>query len=261
MALLNFTAIAFSIAATAIIPFSFANEEETEGSLRGTTIPNTDCPFTPPQVGFKGLTTHGTDLTEWGGWLYDLDSIKRFHIMESAHEGIYDFLGPGKSLVDVGAGVGQMKVALDRINADIDYFGLDGGANIMELEGTNTPVRGDENHIVPHVCWADASKPFSLDRQFDAVMSKEVGEHIPPEGESAFMDNLVKLAKPNGGWIILTWAHVGQGGHHHVNCKDQPYVIEKMEERGVIYDILATEDIGSKIASAYAENLMVFYKP
>ena len=155
-----------------------------------------------------------------------------------------------------------MKVGLDRIGAtDIEYVGFDGGANIMELEGQNTPVNQDPNHIVPHLCWADASKPFDVGRTFDAVLSKEVGEHIPPEGEAAFMDNLVRLAKPGGGIIMLTWAHPGQGGFHHVNFKDQTYVIAKMVERGVNYNKEMTESLGKTIPSAYAVNLMVFVKP
>lgn len=260
MALSNFTAIAFLIAAAAMLPSSSAIGEQTERSLRGKdTKPKTDCPFTPPGMG-PNKGTH-EDISEWGGWIYDKASILQFHISESSHQAIYDFLGPGKTLVDLGAGVGQMKVALDRISADIDYTGFDGGANIMELEGQNLPVKGDDAHVVPHLCWVDASKPFFYDRQFDAVLSKEVGEHIPPEGESAYMDNLVRLAKPNGGRIIITWAHPGQIGFHHVNCKDQSYVIAQMEERGVFYDSQATEWIGSKISSNYAENLMVFFKP
>ena len=154
-----------------------------------------------------------------------------------------------------------MKVALESIGADIEYVGFDRGSNIMELEGINTPVVGDPNHVVPRLCWTDASKPFHVGRTFDAVLSKEVGEHIPPEGEANFMDNLVRLAKPGGGIIMLTWAHPGQGGFHHVNCKDQTYVIAKMVERGVNYNKEMTESLGETIPSAYAVNLMVFVKP
>lgn len=213
------------------------------------------CPFAPP------LEEESSGISDWGGWKYDLPSIKAFHIRESAHTGIYKFLGPGKSLVDIGAGVGQMKVALDLIGADIDYVGFDGGYNIMELEGKNTPVFGDDTHVVPHLCWVDASKPFYLAQTFDAVLSKEVGEHIPAAGEAAFMDNLVRLAKPHGGLIILTWAHPGQGGNGHVNCKEKKDIIERMERRGVKHEPIMTQALGATIASAYAENLMVFSKP
>ena len=88
-----------------------------------------------------------------------------------------------------------------------------------------------------------------------------MGEHIPPEGEQAFMDNLVRLARPGGGIIILTWAHPGQGGFHHVNCQEQSYIIEQMEKRGVKYDAGMTNALGSNIGRAYAENLMIFTKP
>jgi len=216
------------------------------------------CPFTPPAIGPNEQYQH---ISEWGGWKYDLESIRAFHIAEGTHHAIYDFIGPGSSLVDIGAGVGQMKVALDRINADVDYVGFDGGANIMDMEGINAPVGGDTGHVIPKLCWADASKPFDVQRTFDVVLSKEVGEHIPKEGEAAFMDNLIKLAKPHGGRIILTWAHPGQGGNGHVNCRPKPYIIKEMEKRGVIFDELSTKWIGKRIAPAYSRNLMVFFKP
>lgn len=217
-----------------------------------------DCPFTPPTV---GPNEQYKDISDWGGWKYDLASIRVFHIGESTHKAIYEFIGPGSSIVDIGAGVGQMKVALDRINADVDYVGFDGGANIMEMEGVHAPVYGDDKHIIPKLCWADASKPFDTHRTFDAVLSKEVGEHIPKIGEAAYMDNLVRLAKPHGGRIIMTWAHPGQGGNGHINCQPKSYIIEEMEKRGVIFDKMVTKWLGSKIASNYAENLMIFFKP
>jgi hypothetical protein len=81
--------------------------------------------------------------------------VRRLHIPESAHKGLYKFIAPWKSMVEIR--VGQMKTVLDRIRADVDYIGFDGGANIMELEGVNTPVYGDPNHVVPHLCWVEAS--------------------------------------------------------------------------------------------------------
>merc|ERR1712232_715467 len=212
-----------------------------------------NCPFKPPATG-------PGDISEWGGWIYTTENIRAEHIIESIQKPLYEFLGPGKSLADIGAGVGQLKVALDRINADIDYTGFDGGANIMEMEGVHAPVANDDHHIIPKLCWVDASKPFDIHRTFDAVLSKEVGEHIPKEGEGAFMDNLVRLAQPNGGRIILTWAHPGQGGHGHVNEQPKEYIIEQMEKRGVRFEKGATDWLGSRISPAYAVNLMIFTK-
>merc|ERR1711992_116500 len=103
------------------------------------------------------------------------------------------------------------------------YTGFDGGANIMDLEGVNTPVIGDDKHVVPHICWGDFSKPLYLGDKYDVVLSIEVAEHIPKTGENAFMDNLVRHMKHDG-IIILTWAYPGQGGHHHVNEQNKAYV-------------------------------------
>jgi hypothetical protein len=71
----------------------------------------------------------------------------------------------------------------------------------------------------------------------------------------------VRLARPNGGIIVLTWAHPGQGGFHHVNCREKSYIIEQMEKRGVKFEADMTSTLGSKILPAYAKNLMVYSKP
>ena len=65
------------------------------------------------------------------------------------------------------------------------------------------------------------------------VLSLEVGEHIPPRYEQAFLHNLHKL---NTKGVILSWARVGQGGTGHVNEQDEPYVVAKMQALGYVHD-------------------------
>mmetsp|Transcript_29608 Transcript_29608/g.45364 ORF Transcript_29608/g.45364 Transcript_29608/m.45364 type:complete len:172 (-) Transcript_29608:224-739(-) len=167
---------------------------------------------------------------------------------------------PGKSLIDVGAGVGQLKRGFERLQFEVDYHGFDGGANVMELEGMNTPLINDDTHIVPHLCWVDASKPFFLQRKFDYVYSVEVGEHIPIEGEQNFMDNLVRLLKPNGeGTLFLSWAHPGQGGYHHVNEREREYVIAEFVKRGLAYDGPLVEIMKEEMNNGHSANWMVFH--
>lgn len=84
---------------------------------------------------------------------------------------------------------------------------------------------------------ADLSKPKFLqetnfkDRRFDCVLSLEVAEHLPKKHEEAFLTNLTSIAKPTG-WIILSWAKVGQGGLGHVNEQNEEYVLKTMAEKG-----------------------------
>jgi hypothetical protein len=50
-----------------------------------------------------------------------------------------------------------------------------------------------------------------------------VAEHIPPEYESIFIENLISCNRKG---IILSWAIPGQGGHGHFNEKPNDYVID-----------------------------------
>ena len=73
----------------------------------------------------------------------------------------------------------------------------------------------------------DLSIPFDLDHKFDLVMSFEVGEHIPKEYESIFIDN---ICKHSNNLIILSWAIPGQGGRGHVNEQSNEYIINQISE-------------------------------
>lgn len=191
-----------------------------------------DCPFVPPSK----------NSFEWGGWEYDMEFIKTHHIQTSpvmAKWMVWFMKQKGiKSLLDVGCGVGQLKTAMTRAGATdktLDYMGLDGGSNIMELEGIKSSVIGDENHIIPHLCWVDASVPFSMKKKYDIVFSNEVAEHIPRSGEKDYIDNLTKHIKDDG-YLLLGWARIGQGGFKHLNERDATYVIGEIEKRGLIFD-------------------------
>ena len=59
-------------------------------------------------------------------------------------------------------------------------------------------------------------------------MSIEVGEHIPAELESKFLNNLVNSARR---MVVLTWAMPGQGGEGHVNGQTAEAIVEKMKIR------------------------------
>jgi len=217
-----------------------------------------DCPFSPPSK----------DSLEWGGWEYDLEFIKTHHIQTSPimAQWLLWFMNKNgmDSLLDVGCGVGQLKIALTKAGATdktLDYVGLDGGSNIMELEGTVSPVIGDEEHVIPHLCWVDASVPFSLGKKFDIVFSNEVAEHIPRVGEQHYLDNLAKHIKENG-YLLLGWARIGQGGFKHVNERDATFVIGEVEKRGLVFDNELTNEFRDQFmeGSGWKYNTYFFKK-
>ncbi len=61
------------------------------------------------------------------------------------------------------------------------------------------------------------------------VVCLEVGEHIPIEFESVFLDNICRYAST----LFLSWAVPGQGGLRHVNERPNEYIIAQVEKRGL----------------------------
>ena len=149
-----------------------------------------------------------------------------------------------KTVVDFGCGMGDYAKAFKAVNLDVEAF--DGNPNTEVLtEGIGRVL--------------DLSKPFYLQKKFDAVMSLEVGEHIPAEFEDLFISNITKHAKKT---LIISWAVEGQGGDGHVNCKNNDYIIRQIEERGFKYKKKASEELrkAATNASWFSNTLMVFDK-
>lgn len=87
------------------------------------------------------------------------------------------------------------------------------------------------NFLHDDVLVHDLSKPFSMGEQ-GHVISLEVGEHIPKEGEQNFLDN---IARNCNGKLIFSWALPNQPGVGHINCQPQRYIIREVERRGFKY--------------------------
>ncbi|XP_071536165.1 uncharacterized protein [Panulirus ornatus] len=119
----------------------------------------------------------------------------------------------------------------------------DGASNIDELSGGKIQV-------------VDLSVPVDLGRRFDWVMSLEVGEHIPPAGEEAFLDDVVGHACKG---VVLSWAVPGQNGHHHVNCRSNDYIKAKMALRGLKPQAEEERKLRDKVEISHFKNtIMVF---
>ena len=67
----------------------------------------------------------------------------------------------------------------------------------------------------------DLSRRAELDRKADWVLALEVGEHIPRQFESTFIENVDRY---NTHGCVLSWAVPGQGGDGHVNCRPPDYI-------------------------------------
>jgi len=122
-----------------------------------------------------------------------------------------------RSVLDVGCGVGAWcRVWLE--NGACDVLGADGDY----IEREQLLIETDQ--FVP----ANLSRPFSLDRRFDLVMSLEVAEHISEAHADTFVSNLTR----HGDRILFSAAVPGQGGEFHINEQPLEYWRSRFQAQG-----------------------------
>lgn len=135
------------------------------------------------------------------------------------------------SVADYGAGNGFYAKRLVQLGlSDVQCY--DGNVGIVNASGGLCSV-------------VDLSTKQSQLKQVGLVYSLEVGEHIPKERETAFLDNLAHAASDT---LILSWALPSQPGVGHVNCQPNAYVIEKMKQRGFALIKSRTQAIRSYVS-------------
>lgn len=209
-----------------------------------------------------GLCFKVKSLAKWLGFFYNFGKIKNMKINELGYWETTDetghihdrslanaltqyLLDNGiKTVVDFGCGMGDYAKAFKAANLVVEAF--DGNPN------TETLTEGIGRVL-------DLSKQFYLKKKFDAVLSLEVGEHIPAEFEDQFIDNITKHVKKT---LIISWAIEGQGGSGHVNCRNNDYIIGQVTERGFKYNEKASNELrkAATNASWFSYTLLVFDK-
>ena len=121
------------------------------------------------------------------------------------------------TVTDLGCGVGQYgKQFLDQ---GVRWTGYDGAENI-------------ESVTDGFVKFMDLTEEQDIEKS-DWAMSIEVAEHIPKKYEQIFMYNILNIATKG---VVISWALPNQGGHHHVNGKDNKQVICMMEKMGFLFE-------------------------
>jgi len=157
-----------------------------------------------------------------------------------------------KQLIDFGCGFG-------------DYLKNLHNNGFTNLHGFEGEVRKGSLNFIKN--W-DLSSPIknykgynSLKKSACNTICLEVGEHIPKQYESIFLDNITSLTTNK---IILSWAIIGQGGDGHVNCMNNDEVILKMDELGFKYlendSIDARNSVSKLIAPWFLKTIMIFQK-
>ena len=102
--------------------------------------------------------------------------------------------------------------------------------------------------------------PIKNQNKADISFSLEVGEHIPEEYSSKFVNCLLNSGKI----VVFTAAQPGQSGHGHINCKPLEFWEKIFLDKGYIKSPTHMEIMKSKlkkqnrISSFLIDNLQIF---
>ncbi|GAX42589.1 hypothetical protein NIES4075_35910 [Tolypothrix sp. NIES-4075] len=159
---------------------------------------------------------------------------------------IFDLIHP-KSVIDVGCGTGTWLSVFQEHGVE-NIWGVDG--DYVDKKNLEIP----EDRFLSF----DLKSPFSLDRQFDLVVSLEVAEHLPQDCAETFVDSLTRL----GAVILFSAAIPFQGGTEHINEQWLDYWAKYFQEKGYV----AIDCIRNKVWQNdnvefwYAQNMLIFAK-
>jgi cyclopropane fatty-acyl-phospholipid synthase-like methyltransferase len=192
-------------------------------------------------------------ITETGYWTSDDTESIHVHDPRLANW-ILNYLqnDKDKQLIDFGCGMG-------------DYLKKLHNNGFSNLHGFEGEVRKGSPKFIKN--W-DLSNPIKNYKNYDNLKNNaynticlEVGEHIPKQYESIFLDNITSLTTNK---IILSWAIIGQLGDGHVNCMNNDEVILKMNDLGFDYlendSMSARNSVSPAIASWFLKTIMIFKK-
>jgi SAM-dependent methyltransferase len=185
-------------------------------------------------------------LGQWLGWewltynplvRYSFDRAARRNAPKMADAILYEFPDL-KRLADVGCGGGIFAAEFQRRGVRVV------GCEYSAASRRAAKRRGVEIH------------PFDLAKSqeplpggpYAAVMTLEVGEHIPEPLAESFVEYLAQT----GDLIIFTSAQPGQGGHGHINEQPKSYWLERFSRSGFTMDEPASRRVADRLRSLQA---------
>lgn len=177
------------------------------------------------------------------GGLYTV-AVNQLRFNEELAEGICKIVDPTDTIVDLGARIGMYTRYFRERSCVRLALAYDGGIGVREMS----------SGLVQHL---DLTQLHNIG-VFDWVLSLEVAEHIPPEYESVYIEN---LHRHNRKGIIMSWAFPGQSGVGHVNEQHAPQVRLMFKELGYLFDPRATRRLRSTChshLSYFMNTLLVF---
>ena len=114
------------------------------------------------------------------------------------------------SAVDIGCGLGYT----------VDYWRQTGWERVMGVDGSSKATEGKQD-----LCCHDYTTGTIDLPHFDLCWSAEFVEHVQERFTGNFLHNF-----GNATYLMMTHAMPGQAGHHHVNCQEPQYWIDKVSE-------------------------------
>jgi hypothetical protein len=139
------------------------------------------------------------------------------------------------------------------------YCSLFKAAGWPIVHGFEGTPKISELGIYDEIYRLDLTQPPTFQSWYDFVLCLEVGEHIPPQHEQKFINNVCRFVSKD---LILSWAIPGQAGSGHVNCKPNKYVIEQFKMRGMEYNSKMTKTLrGFSSLRWFKNTLLVFRRP
>ena len=144
-----------------------------------------------------------------------------------------------RSMLDIGCGPAGM----------VEYANYKG---VYAIGVDGDPDLGEKPYTILHDFTAGQ---LELDETFELVYSTEFVEHV----EEQYVDNFMKLFQ-KGYYVFMSAAPPGQSGHHHVNCKDKKYWIEKFEQYGFEYLPEESEEISKTSTDVLVKNNSMFFR-
>lgn len=186
------------------------------------------------------------EIKDTGAWNYNESTYNENHYLDTgAADYLVELFGKDYTLFDFGCGAG--------------YY-----LKYIQDKGENVNIFGVEPYVTSHadlkivnIVSKDLTEDFDLDKRGN-LLCLEVLEHIPADLESKAIDN---IARHCDNYLVISWAHIGQNGHGHINCKAREDVIALFESRG--YSFLDKESTEIRKAARIGwlkTNLCVFKK-
>ena len=122
-------------------------------------------------------------------------------------------------VIDFGCGLGYYAAFLHEHGYRVSAVeGTEGISDVSLFKGVRT---------------FDLSQPLSFDLPMSRVLCLEVGEHLLPDQEGVFLDNITRLCESK---MAPTWAVPGQRSYGHHNERPNEYVFSQPTNRGFGFD-------------------------